>query len=137
MKPTAFIDDLKRRVFCRLGVSKIHGVGVIAIRPIPAGINPMLERRKVEFLEVMVLQIKHDPQLPNSLKQLVVDMCPEVDGEYYCPPFSLNEIGISWYLNHSKTPNMTERDGEFFTARAIAEGEELTVDYGTYGELNL
>ena len=137
MKPTAFIDDLKRRVFCRLGVSPIHGVGVFAIRPIPAGINPMQERRKCEFLPIPALLVRNDANLPNALKKLVVDMCPEEDGQFWCPPFSLNEIGISWYLNHSKTPNMVERDGDFYTARPIVEGEELTVDYGTYGELNL
>ena len=32
---------------------------------------------------------------------------------------------------------MREDDGFFFTLRDISEGEELTVDYGTYGALNL
>jgi SET domain-containing protein len=137
LKPLAFIDDLKRRVFCRLGVSPIHGVGVFAIRPIPAGINPMQGRRSCNFIDVPVTLVRNDPSLPNTLKKLVVDMCPEEEGKFWCPPFSLNEIGIAWYLNHSKTPNMTERDGDFYTARAIAEGEELTVDYELYGELNL
>ena len=136
MNAATFVEDLKTQVFCRLGVSSIHGVGVFAIRPIPKGINPM-RGREYEFLPVPVSQIKHDRHIPDTVKKLVVDMCPEEDGVYYCPPFSLNEISIAWYLNHSKNPNMQEKDGDFFAMRDIAEGEELTVDYGTYGELNL
>lgn len=132
-----FIEDLKTKVFCRLAPSPIHGVGVFAIRPIPAGIDPMQECRKFEFMQVSAKAIREDADIPESVKKLVVDMCPENDGDFDCPPFSLNEIGLSWYLNHSKTPNMEERDGYFFTSRDIVEGEELTVDYGSYGELNL
>ena len=35
--PQQQIDDLNKTVFCRLGPSKIHGIGVIAIRDIPEG----------------------------------------------------------------------------------------------------
>ncbi len=127
------------RVFCRVKPSPIHGVGVFAIRPIPKGINPMQERRGFAFEAVNVDDIVKDPNVPASLKELVVDMCPENDGKFDVPPFSLNEIGLSYYLNHSMTPNMEcdEETGDFFTLREIAEGEELTVDYGSYGALNL
>lgn len=132
-----FTIDLLENVYCRLGVSKIHGVGVIAIRPIPAGIDPMREQRDMEFDAVPRAEIMDNQEIPEGVKKLVVDMCPENDGVFDVPPCSLNEIGVSFYLNHSKTPNMEERDGYFFALRDIAEGEELTVDYGTYGELNL
>ena len=135
----SFIDDLKTKVFCRVARSKIHGVGVIAIRAIPAGINPMKDDRDCEFEEIPIDAIRNDPEIPEAVKSLVTDFCPEreEDGVFDVPNHSLNGIGIAWYLNHSKTPNMEERDGDFFTLREIAEGEELTVDYGTYGELNL
>jgi SET domain-containing protein len=133
-----FVEDLKSKVFCRIAPSPIHGVGVFAIRSIPKGINPMQENRTFEFQQVPVKEVMDDPDLPASVKKLVVDMNPENDGYFDCPPFSLNEIGVSYYLNHSKTPNMGEDgDGNFITLRDIAEGEELTVDYSTYGELNL
>lgn len=134
-----FKQDLLEKVFCRIQPSTIDGVGVFAIRPIPKGINPMEECRRFEFDAVRVPEIRDDPMMPDTLKKLVVDMCPENDGKYDIPPFSLNEIGISYYLNHSKTPNMEcdEETGDFRTLREIAAGEELTVDYGTYGALNL
>lgn len=134
-----FKEDLIGRVFCRIQASPIHGVGVFAIRQIPKGINPMRERRVFEFEAIPVSDIRDDPTLPGALKKLVIDMCPENDGHYDIPPFSLNEIGVSYYLNHSDTPNMEcdEESGDFFSLRDIEIGEELTVDYGTYGKENL
>lgn len=136
MNPHKFIQDLKSNVFCRLGVSKIHGVGVFAIRPIPAGINP-IRGWDFEFNQVKVADVMNDPHLTNEQKQLVKDMCPEEEGVYWIPPFSMNDIGVAYYLNHSKTPNMRELDGEFFSIRPIEVGEELLVDYSLYSELNI
>ncbi len=133
-----FKNDLKENVFCRIARSEIHGVGVVAIRTIPAGINPMKEKRRFDFNLIDTDEIMDDPTLPDSLKRLVLDMCPQDDDILYVPPFSMNEIGVSYYLNHSTTPNMRcDDDGNFYTMREIKEGEELTVDYGTYGALNL
>ncbi|PKM07970.1 MAG: hypothetical protein CVV14_06225 [Gammaproteobacteria bacterium HGW-Gammaproteobacteria-4] len=36
------------------------------------------------------------------------------------------------YMNHSDTPNLIEVDGCNYTARDIAEGEELTCDYRVF-----
>lgn len=136
--PIQFITDLQMNVFCRLSPSKIHGVGVFAICTIPEGVNPFQETRPSDFLEVPK-EMMDAAVLTSAQRQLVKDFCPERpdDGVWDCPSFSLNEIGIAWYLNHSPTPNMREDDGVFFTLRDIAEGEEMTVDYGTYGALNL
>lgn len=131
-----FVESLKQ-VYCRIGASKIHGVGVIAIRDIPAGIDPMKENREMEFEEVPVAEIRDNPNITDAVKKLVKDMCPERDGVYDVPPCNLNEIGVSFYLNHSADPNMEERDGYFFTRFEIKAGTELTVDYGTYGKENL
>lgn len=135
-----FIENLKQKVFCRLGVSKVHGVGVFAIRDIPAGVNPMEEMSPTEFETVKASEMSAAfTGLSPEIKQLVIDMCPErtKDGEWDCPAHGLNSIGIAWYLNHSSAPNMEERDGDFFSLREIKSGEELLVDYGTYGALNL
>lgn len=135
-----FITDLKEKVFCRIGVSKIHGVGVIAIRRIPKDINPMQEMKSCEFVVVKGKEMQAAFQsISPEIKDLVVAMCPERkdEDEWDCPKNGLNSIGVAWYLNHSTTPNMEEMDGDFFSLRDIEVGEELTVDYGTYGALNL
>lgn len=137
MNPTAFIKDLETAVYCRLGVSAIHGVGVFAIKPIPQGINPMVETRYAEFDSCLEADIFDNSNIPDSVKALVKAMCPVNRGVVDIPPFSLNEIGVSFYLNHSKTPNMEcADDGNFYALREIAVGEELTVDYTEYGDLN-
>lgn len=135
-----FIQDLKEKVFCRIGVSKIHGVGVIAIKDIPKGINPMQEMKPCKFVVVKGHDMKKAfIAAPKAVKDLVVAMCPErtKEDEWDCPANGLNSIGVAWYLNHSKKPNMKEHDGDFYSIRKIKAGEELTVDYGTYGALNL
>jgi hypothetical protein len=49
----------------------------------------------------------------------------------------MNVIRLNCYLNHSTKPNMRTRDGyDFITLRKIMVGEELTVDYRTYGAAN-
>lgn len=137
MTANEFIQNLKRQVYCRLSPSLHHGVGVFAIRQIPKGVNPMTETRQTDFITIPTVAITADPDIAPEVKKLVLDMCPENLGSYDVPNYSLNEIGISFFLNHSSTPNMTEDDGDFYALRDIEPGEELTVDYGTYSALNL
>lgn len=50
------------------------------------------------------------------------------------PTCGFNVVYLNAYLNHSTTPNMRTEDGYTFTTRRRIEiGEELTVDYRTYG----
>lgn len=133
------IKSLEKEVFTRIGVSKIHGVGVFAVKPIPKGCNPFYETRSADFIAVPVKNVTTNPRICDGVKQMVNDFAPEVDGAYYLPQYSLNELGTGFYLNHSDSPNMQAvNDGEDFIAlRDIEVGEELTVDYETYSEKNL
>ena len=139
MNTKQFIEHFKKQVYTRIGVSKISGVGVIAIRDIPMGTQPFNESRSCQFLEIPKIKIMDDPDIAGSVKKLVIDMCPEEHGMLYIPKFTMNELGAGFYLNHSKTPNMAAMKGgeDFIALRDIKEGEELTVDYGTYSEENL
>ena len=135
-----FIEDVRKNVFTRVGVSEIHGVGVIAIRDIPKGINPMRTPKPEKFGVVKARAMQAALiSLPYEIQKLIVAMCPmrPDDDEWDVPANGLNSINVAWYLNHSDKPNMRERGGDFFTKRKIKKGEELTVDYGTYGALNL
>jgi SET domain-containing protein len=44
-------------------------------------------------------------------------------------------MSIGWYINHSDAPNLEERLEEttwrYYATRAIAKGEEVTMDYRT------
>jgi len=72
--------------------------------------------------------------LPPKLAQLIRALFVPSDGKMYVPNHGMNIIRLNCYLNHSTSPNMRTRDGyDFITLRKIMVGEELTVDYRTYG----
>jgi SET domain-containing protein len=49
-------------------------------------------------------------------------------------PSATNIIYLDTYINHSPHANLRTKDGvRFITTRRVQEGEELTVDYNTYG----
>ena len=59
---------------------------------------------------------------------------PPSEGKMHVPTCGTNVIYLNAYLNHSTKPNMRTREGyTFTTCRMIRRGEELTVDYRTYG----
>ncbi len=117
-------------VSTRLGRSRIHGVGVFAIRKIqkgtklfPGDVDDMIWIEKDEL-----------GRLPKNTRQLYEDFAVLKDGRYGSP-LSFNRLTPSWYLNHSKTPNVhCDRNYDFTALRTINRGEELTVDYSTYSE---
>ena len=58
-----------------------------------------------------------------------------IKGDAYGSPLSFNKLTISWYLNHSETPNVApDASYRFYALRDIGEGEELTTDYRTYSD---
>ena len=123
-------------VYTRLGRSQFGGIGVIAIIPIPAGTNIFNEAPDdgETYIEVPKDEVEN---LPPHMKQLYDDFAVLDNGIYYCPK-SFNEITPSYFLNHSKKPNVECRKPEyiFFSLRDIEPGEELLVDYDTYDDLN-
>ena len=61
------------------------------------------------------------------------DFLIESDTHYFVIT-SLNNINISYFLNHSDTPNCfwQEKDDSFYAAKDLKIGEELTLDYNKY-----
>ena len=136
MKAKEILKDLKLNTFCRLKLSKIHGVGVFAIRPIPKGKNPFESSRTYKLTKIPIEKIK---KLRPALKRYVLDFCAVRDGFVLVPIFGINQIDIAHYLNHSKNSNLdaqiqTNGDTEFYTKSAIKTGVELTVDYSLFSE---
>ena len=134
MNKKSFLKALTE-VYTRLGVTA-HGVGVIAIRPIPKGTDPF----KNADPEGDVLKIpKADLDAydaPEKAKELVRDFCALQDGVYFVPSYGIDALTKNYYLNHSDEPNMETLDkGETFIAmREICVGEELTASYNSYHE---
>lgn len=115
-------------VHARLGVSKIHGIGVFAIAPIGAGVQLFgPERGAIRAVPAEVVD-----GLGEAEKRLYLDFCVPHGGSYHAPS-SFNEMTIAWYLNHAERPNVAcTQDEGFITLRAVKAGEELTIDYRAF-----
>ena len=134
MKRTQLLDRVLRDCYCRLQPSNIHGIGVFAVRDIPKGRNPF--KMIPKYGDIGYVRITEDELdgLPPKLSELIRELFIPTDGKMYIPNHGLNVIHLNGYLNHSITPNMRTRNGyDFITLRKIMVGEELTVDYRTYG----
>ena len=131
--------------FVKLAPSSIAGagVGVVALRNIPSGIdpfappNPQLRGRDI-FVPFQAAELA---RLPTAVREHALNFFPVADGQQDNPVFAVPANGFasfdaSWYVNHADEANVvyTEPDkGEegsgFSTLRLIEEGEELLMDY--------
>jgi len=125
------LESLKK-TYCRLKPSRIEGVGVFAIRDIPQNINPFLKEEKPSWIKLREEELK---QLPKEVLEMIDSFFViEKSKEVEIPQNGLNGMDVSFFLNHSRNPNMKTDDSgyNFLTLRKIKKGEELTVNYGTY-----
>ena len=127
-------DTLKKLedTYCRLKPSSLHGVGVFAIRDIPANVNPFNTIKKQEWVEFNISELKY---LGKEILKMIDDFYViKKNGKVWINEEALNGMDISFFLNNSESPNLkTIDDGDtFITLRRIKKGEELTVAYCTY-----
>ena len=127
------IEDLIHNIYCRIKPSKIHGIGVFAIRNIPKNTNPFVKLNPedeggVEIDEKIILESK---SIHPEVKQLVKDFYTVRDGKIEFPARGLNELDISYFMNTSMKPNVGSADDgvSFYTLRDIVVGEELLINY--------
>ena len=120
-------DHLINDVYCKLGVSGIHGIGVFALRDIPAGTAPlksMVTNKEIKFSRTEMKNV------PSSVRKHLAMFCLIEKGRVFAPEIGMNAVNLSVYLNHSKQPNLKFDDKDVLRAiRTIAKGEELTIDY--------
>jgi SET domain-containing protein len=130
------LRHLQNDVYCRLGVSSVHGVGVFAIRDIPKGKEPfrcLLPRADIRLKEEEL------EDLPEAVKKQIKVFCYHKGRYIYIPAFGLNVLDYALYVNHSKIPNVgMTRSGHYKSLRPIHEGEELFLDYDdAFGEVHV
>jgi len=124
---------LEKELFCELRPSKIHGIGVFAIRAIPKGIDPLVSRFKSPEVFVSHRSVK---KLPSSVLKLLQVFCFHDKKGYLLPSKGLNVVSMAVYLNHSKNPNLRMlKNGQFKALCNIKKNTELTMDYDdSFGE---
>jgi SET domain-containing protein len=121
------------KVYVRLGLSHVHGIGVLAIRDIAEGVNVFGILRCIPTVNVNKNDIK---RLPHDIQKFYLDFCVWRGDIIHCPQ-NFNEMNIAWYLNHSDNPNVKAEMNEeicFVSLRPIEKGEELLVDYRTFSD---
>lgn len=120
-------EHLRHEVYCHLGVSQVHGIGVFAVRPIPKGIEPL--RSLVKFDDLLFTHEEIKTLAPGVRREIEM-FCYYDDKHVHVPRIGLNAANLSVYLNHSKQPNVEfKKNGELVSLRAIRKGEELLMDY--------
>ncbi len=138
----ALLECLKN-TYCRIGVSGISGVGVIAIQDIPKNINPFTYPNG-ECLEYKLVSITKQElkSLPEPVQKLIKDFIIIDDSQdsYAIPENGMNAMDITFYMNHSTKPNIDIvfdkkcKYATFRTNKKIKVGEELLINYKIYYE---
>ncbi len=120
-------------VYARVGVSGIHGVGVFAIRAIPAGTDIFAnDRAEIVWVDRSAL----DDATP-AQRRLYHDFGIARGDRIGCPA-NFNLLTTGWHLNEPRAGEeanvLATADVALIAARDIAEGEELTVRYDTFSD---
>jgi SET domain-containing protein len=121
------LKHLQTEVYCRLGISPVHGIGVFAIKDIPKGAKPLVSLIKIKEFSFSKKEIN---KLPASVKKEVRMFCYYDKDEYLIPSIGLNAMNMAFYMNHSKTPNVKYlKNNDIVALRKIKANEELFFDY--------
>ena len=132
MNKIALIQHLNHQIYCRVSASSTSGVGIVAIRDIPAKTNPFIGCFDGDYHPFSEDELT---ELPRGIQKMVRDYCVCIDDLWCVPESGFNSLDVSLFINHSSTPHVGTTDGEtFVTLKTIKAGEELLVDYNTYTE---
>jgi len=121
------MNHLLATVWCTLKPSAIHGIGVFALRDIPAGTKVIWEYDTIETVTLTEAELN---ELPEPIKREILSRTIFIKGEPLCFLDPNCVTNYRSYMNHSGTPNT---DG-IYALRDIRAGEELTEDYRTMGD---
>jgi SET domain-containing protein len=118
-------------VYTRIKPSKIHGVGVFAIRDIPKDTYIFSgDNSKMVWVDKSAIE-----NVDSEIKSLYDDYCIIKGDRYFCPD-NFNNLNVGWYLNESKDdPNVgCDENYDFYALRDIRAGEELTLNYSIFSD---
>ena len=135
MSKAKLLENLREDTYCRIVASKVHGVGVGAIKDIPKGVDPFMRVGKEP--KAIPLTDGEVQSLSTGVKKMVEDFTEKTGRYWYIPETGLNALDVTFYLNHNDRPNIgTCRNSNnpdsfvsFITKRCIKKGEELFINY--------
>jgi hypothetical protein len=122
-------------VYARLGLSRVHGIGVFAIRTIDEGTN-IFANDRVELVWVDKAELD-DAGLSEAERAFYRDFGISRGDRIGCP-VNFHNLTPGWYLNEpapGDNPNVTvDAELNFYARRMIFEGEELSVRYQDFSD---
>lgn len=120
-------------LWCKVGVSKIHGVGIIALSDIPRG--TVVTSIPEEYKNTQTIKYPVESFNVEQLMYLHSINCFDMNKGYvFVPETGFNIHWLQNFVNHSSTPNsiMFPLDCNFMqiiTLNNIKSEEEITVDF--------
>lgn len=114
------IKELNTYCLTRVAPSKVHGVGVFALKDLPKG--------SVLFADMMIkmytVPYESFSEIYPEARQLILERWPQVvNGSRFCFP----DTRIQAYMNHSESPNYDAITDTVL--EDIPAGTEITEDY--------
>ena len=117
------IQELTDTVKCRLAPSRIHGIGVVAIRDIKKGEQLHCIIETPQWYTVVYDNLT---RLPAPIRQLILDRWSQVVvGSSFLSPN--HDAIMLHFMNHSNEPNYDPITD--CAVKDIGEGEEVFEDY--------
>lgn len=130
MTKDELLNELQNHTWIAIRPSPVEGIGVFALRDIPAGTRGLFSKGVGEWIPVSKKEVA---SLPDHARALIENYCLYDEENYFIADYGFKVMDLVNYLNHSESPNLISiRDGEDFeTTRLIRSGEELFIDYGS------
>lgn len=81
--------------------------------------------------EAVIISKRDFDKLDKITRDKIKNFCVLDEDNEYCVPADLNNMGSSWYFNHSCSSNVCyDKKGSYVAERNIKKDEELFLDYG-------
>lgn len=124
MKKEDQLNTLNGNVKCKLAPSKIHGVGVFAIRDINKGEKLfMFPNLKLNWFSLKLAEL--DKLFP-EVKEMILAQWPAIiNGSNFLAPY--DSCWMLLYVNHSENQNYDFKTD--MATKDIKTGEEITENY--------
>ena len=114
------VQELNSYVLTKIQPSKIHGVGVFALRDIPKDMKVNADM----MFRMYTLPLEYFDKLYPEVSELLLERWPQiVNGSRFIYP----DTKIQAFMNHSDKPNYDATSD--ITLKKIKKGEEITEDY--------
>jgi len=115
--------------FVELRPSRIHGIGLFAVKAIPSGTVIGREDRVVREGFYRWFTWRDFERFDRRLQRKVKQLCT-LERRGFFAPVNFDLLPTCWHINHSCGGNIGFKGENFVAIRNIRSGEELTYDYG-------